>query len=279
MNYQHAFHAGNFADLLKHAVLNAALASLRRRSKALTVIDTHAGDALYDLGAVPAGKTGEAADGVLRLMGSASAPPAFAALIAAVRGVNRNGEARFYPGSPLQIVQSARADDRLIACELEPKAAASLSAALGGRRGVEVAVGDGWEMAARRCPPPPADALVLIDPPYEAAGDGAAAVRATSALLARNRQACVAVWAPLKDLATWDALLGDFEDATGAAPMMVAEVRLRGLTDPTRMNGCAMVVVNPPDGVTEAASEAAQWIAREIGEPSATARVWSPDRG
>lgn len=273
MNYDHAFHAGNFADLLKHAVLTEALETLLAGPGPLTIIDTHAGAGLYDIGGGPAARTGEAANGVQKLMASTRPPPALAALIAAVRAVNRGPDIRSYPGSPRLVADALRPGDRLIACELRPEAAASLAAGLAARKGVEVVAGDGWKTAIRRVPPPPARVLALIDPPYESAGDGRAAAAATRAILGRNGSACLAVWAPLKDLATWDALLGDLEDGAGDAPMVVAEVRLRPLTDPTRMNGCAMVVANPPRGIAEAALQAAQWIAVELGETGGLARV------
>jgi 23S rRNA (adenine2030-N6)-methyltransferase len=127
LNYRHAFHAGNFADVMKHAILLELLAALTRESGGLTVIDTHAGAGIHDLRGGEASRTGEAAGGVVKLM-AAEAPPVFDSLKAAVRRANRGDEIRFYPGSPLLIADALRARDRLIACELRPDDYAALKA-------------------------------------------------------------------------------------------------------------------------------------------------------
>ncbi len=273
MNYRHAFHAGNFADLIKHAVLTAAMRTLTSAPGPLTVLDTHAGAGLYDLEGGPASRTGEATQGVLKLVTEASPPPVFDALRAAIERVNSGGKARFYPGSPLLVAGFLRPGDRLIACELRADDAASLRGALVGRPGPEVVAGDGWKIAHRRCPPPQARALVLIDPPYESAADLLAAAAAMRGVIRRNTSATVVVWAPIKDLTGYDALLSGLEDAAGAAPLLAIESRLRSLSDPTRLNGCALIVANPTDGLAETALEAARWIIGAFGEDGGEARV------
>ena len=287
MNYRHAFHAGNFADLAKHAVLTGLLRALTARPAPLTVIDTHAGAGLYDLAAEASRRTGEGEAGVARLMADAAAPAAFNDLEAAVRRVNPQGEgaaggkARWYPGSPLLIAAALRPRDQLIACELRPDDAAALKRALPRELGALVHRGDGWDHAAKAAPAAPAALLVLIDPPFEAGDDYAQAVRLTKRLLQVNRGAVVAIWTPLKDLATFDAFLGELEDASRGAPILVAEVRLRPLTDPMRLNGCAMLVVNPPPTLDDHARAAVEWIARTLGEPGALGRVTlvAPEEG
>ncbi len=286
MNYRHAFHAGNFADLLKHAVLTEILASLTADPKPLTMIDTHAGAGVYDLTGEMARKTGEAASGVAVLMADDTAPPAFASLKSAIRRANSADTPRFYPGSPMLIAGTLRPRDAYIACEIRDDDYKALEAALPRNPAIEVVKADGWAMAAARTPRPPARVLVLIDPPFERADDYARIIQTVRTVLdyARiiqtvrtvlraNPAAILAIWLPIKDLATLDACLGDLEDATGRANLTVAQVRLRPLSDPMRMNGCAMAVINPTDGLRGRAKAVAEWIVASFGEAGARATI------
>jgi 23S rRNA (adenine2030-N6)-methyltransferase len=273
MNYSHAFHAGGFTDLLKHAVLTQLLRSLATGPTPLVVIDVHAGAGIYDLQADAARRTGEAEAGIGRLMSDGTAPSAFDDLIAEVRRANRGGEVRFYPGSPLLIANRFRPGDGLIACELRADDFAALKSVLGRHAGARALNEDGWRAAAQRSPPPPARVLVLIDPPFERPDDRHSIESAVKAVLRRNPKAVIAIWAPIKDLTGLDDLIGAVEDACGRAALLTAQVRLRPLTDPMRLNGCAMLVINPPAGVEAAAAAAAEWIAVSVGEPGATGRA------
>jgi 23S rRNA (adenine2030-N6)-methyltransferase len=279
MNYRHAFHAGNFADLAKHAILTGLLRELTAGAAPLTVLDTHAGAGLYDLADAASRRTGEGDAGVARLMADAGSPPAFDDLKAAVRRVNGPGERRYYPGSPVLIAAALRARDRYIACELRPDEAAALKRALPRQLGAVIHTGDGWTHAANVAPTAPARLLALIDPPFERGDDYVQAVGLTQRLLSANRGAVIAIWTPLKDLATFDAFLGGLEDASASAPILVAEVRLRPLDDPMRLNGCALVVLNPPPGLEDHALVVADWIARTLGEQGALGRVSRLGRG
>jgi 23S rRNA (adenine2030-N6)-methyltransferase len=267
VNYRHAFHAGNFADLFKHALLLAAMAELQASKSPLTVIDTHAGAGVYDLAGEAARRTGEGA-AAARLMDDADAPAAFAPLKAMVARLNGGRPGTLYPGSPWLIAKALRRQDLGIACELRADDAAALQAALAGSGGLETRLGDGWRLAAASAPAAPARLLVLVDPPFEASDDGAQAARLTGRLLARNGGATVAVWAPIKDLAGFDALCVEIEDAAGGRPVLIAQARLRRPDDPLRLNGCAMIVANPTPGLAATAREAAGWIAARLGEES-----------
>ena len=253
MNYRHAFHAGNFADLIKHAVLTHLLRDLVAGPAPLTVIDTHAGAGLYDLAGGPSRRTGEGEAGIARLMANGSAPASFGLLRASVRRCNAAGGHRYYPGSP---------DD-----------ASALKQVLPRELGAVVHRGDGWAHAAKVAPAAPARLLVLIDPPFERGDDYAQAAALTATLLRVNRAAVIALWLPIKDLATYDAFLGEIEDAAAPRPILAAEVRLRPLTAPLRLNGCAMLVVNPPTGLEGEARAAADWIAANLGEAGAVGRI------
>ncbi len=271
MNYRHIFHAGNFADLVKHAILGAVLARLMADWTPLDVIDTHAGAGLYDLGADEALTSGEAKAGVDRLMADAAAPAVFGALTKVIKKLNQESHLRRYPGSPFLIADVLRKGDALTACELRADDFATLRRVLG-RPGVEVLQEDGYKIAAERARPG-RRTLVLIDPPFERADETAAILACVRALLRRNPVATIVIWLPLKDLETFDGFLRGLE-AMSPPPTLVAEARLRPLHDPTRMNGCALVIINDPPGTEQMAELACRWVAETLGEPGGLGRVW-----
>ena len=173
MNYRHAFHAGNFADVHKHSVLARILVHLRRKPAAFRVIDTHAGAGRYDLLAAEPSRSGEWHGGIERIWEGRPqhGPGAFLApYLAAVAALNPDGRLRVYPGSPLIVKYLLRPQDRLIACELEPRSAAALAAALRGDARAKAVAIDGWTALGAYVPPKERRGLVLIDPPFEDAG-------------------------------------------------------------------------------------------------------------
>lgn len=268
MNYRHSFHAGNFADLVKHAGLLQLLPLLPRP---LSVIDTHAGRGLYDLGGVDAQRSGEAEAGIKKLMEAKDLPPAFKPLREAVSRLNRSGATRAYPGSPLLIADSLKPGDSYLACELRPEEHSALASAVKGRGGVKTACADGFDTAVDKIAH--GSALVLIDPPFEKGDDYRRIAETLHAVAKKNPKAVVMVWLPLKDLETFDAFLRDAEDA-GAGPLLVVEARMRPLTNPMKMNGCALVVANAPPALEAPLKEIAAWTVGALGE-GGEARVWT----
>jgi 23S rRNA (adenine2030-N6)-methyltransferase len=271
MNYRHAFHAGNFADVVKHAALTQCLDLMTRRAGHLTVIDTHAGAGLYDLRGGEAARSGEAERGIARLMSDADAPEALDILSAAVSRINGGGALDYYPGSPLLALAALRPGDRLVCCELASAEHARLAELLDGDALALEA--DGFDAGVASLPRE-GQALLHIDPPYERGDDYVRAAQAAAAAIARNPGAVVMIWLPLKDLETFDAFLRRLEAAV-SAPVTVAEARLRPLDDPSRMNGCALAVLNPPDGLPLALAEICRWVAQSLGDAGADARVWN----
>lgn len=271
MNYSHAFHAGNFADLVKHAALLAALGRLQLRARPLQVIDTHGGRGVYDLAAPEARRSAEAERGVARLMEAVDAPGPVRSLRQAVQDFNGGGGAQLYPGSPRLVADRLRPDDRLTVFELNPREAAVLSSALKGRAGVDVREADGFE-AAPGLAPGEGERLILIDPPFERGDDYARSAEALNRILARRADATVMIWLPLKDLETFDAFL---REVGNDAELLVAEVRLRPLRDPLRMNGCALVIANAPMGLEADLQVICDWTVSVLGEGGAS-RVWRP---
>lgn len=268
MNYRHSFHAGNFADLVKHAGLLQLMPLLPRP---LSVIDTHAGRGLYDLGGADAQRSGEAEAGIKKLMEASDLPPAFKPLRDAVARLNKGGAARFYPGSPLLIADSLKAGDSYIACELRPEEHSALAEAVKGKVGVKTACTDGFEAAAGKVAS--GSTLILIDPPFEKGDDYRRIAETLRSVARKNPSAVVMVWLPLKDLETFDAFLRDAEDAE-AGPLLVVEARMRPLTNPMKMNGCALVLANAPASVEPTLNEIAAWTVGALGE-GGEARVWT----
>ena len=156
---------------------------------------------------------------------------------------------------------------------MRPDDHAALKSVLPRELGALAHLGDGWVHAARVAPAAPAALLVLIDPPFERGDDYAQALDLLRQIRRLNGGAAVAIWVPIKDLATFDAFLGDVEDAAAGTAVLAAEVRLRPLSDPMRLNGCAMVVVNPPTGLETFATPVVDWLAATLGETGAVGRV------
>ena len=248
MNYRHAFHAGNFADVFKHAVLCRILHYLREKPAAFRVIDSHAGAGLYDLSAAEATRGGEWHEGIARLLAAELAAP-LAALLApyleVVAALNERGQLKLYPGSPALARAWLRPQDRLIACEIEPKAAVALRQNLRGDTRIKTLEIDGWTALGAYVPPKERRGLVLVDPPFEQDGDFH---RLSHGLAAAHRKwatGIYALWYPIKDRGEPDALAKRLR-RLGMAKMLRAELIVAPLTDPARLNGCGLILVNPP---------------------------------
>jgi 23S rRNA (adenine2030-N6)-methyltransferase len=263
VNYRHSFHAGNFADLFKHAALLRALELMQAHRAPLLVVDTHAGAGRYRL-EPQALATGEAS-ALRRLLEDAATPAVFGRLKLA--SAPQPGGALLYPGSPLLAAARLRADDRLIACELRPDDGALLQAALRsyGPR-AEARIADGYEALAPALRSWPGPALVLIDPPFERGDDYARTAEVMENALRAKPGAVILVWTPLKDLETFDALVRNVE-ARVPASGFAAQLRLRPPLDPLRFNGCALLGFNPPPGLDAALEDAGAWISKTLGEP------------
>jgi 23S rRNA (adenine2030-N6)-methyltransferase len=247
VNYRHSFHAGNSADVVKHSVLIALVRALQQKQGALTLIDTHAGCGLYDLGGEQAQRTGEAAHGVLRMFADPNA--AFDDYRAIVRAVNVGAEPRLYPGSPQVLAQLVRPQDVLILNEKHPEDADVL-------RGVMRATGaavhqrDAYELWLAMLPTRTGRGVVLVDPPYEQTDERA---RVTATLAAAHRKwahGVTVIWYPLKDRAThqrWKAHLRQLR----IAKFMSVEHWLYDADQPGIYNGSGLFIINPPYAFTQ----------------------------
>jgi len=255
MNYRHAFHAGNFADVLKHAALALMLHRLAAKEASFVYVDTHAGAARYDLGGEPAMRTGEARDGILRLLADRDPHPALRPYLGVVRALNAGGPgvAR-YPGSPWIARKMTRPRDRLLLCELQPDALRDLRRSTAGDRRVEVRHCDGWGVLKSDLPPPERRGLVLIDPPFEARDDYERLARGLRHAHRRFATGVLVGWYPIKTRTAVDGLHGAVVEA-GIRRVLVAELLVRALApegDPAPwLAGCGLVVINPPWALAE----------------------------
>jgi len=237
MNYRHAFHAGNFADCMKHALVARVLRGLSAKPKGFAVLDTHAGAGSYDLSSAEAVRTGEWQRGIARLRGITEGPLADYVALA--------GPAGQYPGSPSLIRALLRPQDRLMCCELHPADAKSLRLLF--RRDPQVAIHarDGWEAIKALTPFAEKRGLVLIDPPFEQPGEFERLTASITLLAHRFRAAVQACWYPIKHRAPVRTFHDDLRDS-GVRDLIAAELWLREPTDPQRLNGCGLVIANPP---------------------------------
>jgi 23S rRNA (adenine2030-N6)-methyltransferase len=253
MNYQHAFHAGNFADVHKHIVLTRVLDYLRQKPAAFRVIDTHAGAARYDLFGPQAARSGEWRDGIGRLFATprSAAPrsdPA-QALIAPyldiVAALNPGGTLRFYPGSPLIIKALLRRQDRLIACELEPSAAASLKTTLHGDARAKALAIDGRMALFANIPPKERRGLIVIDPPYEENVEFERLSETLGQAHRKWRNGLYLLWYPIKARDAPDALARRLRRLS-VPKILRCELTITPPRPDGALAGSGMIVVNPP---------------------------------
>jgi len=249
VNYRHAFHAGNFADVVKHALLVALLRGLLAKDKPFRVLDTHAGIGTYDLSAAEPQRTGEWRDGIARLADSAD--PALADYLGQVRAA---GHPATYPGSPALIRALLRPADRLLLCELHPDDHATLRARFRGDAQTAVHRRNAWEALTALTPFPERRGLVLLDPPFEQEGEFDRLAAGIAGLRHRFRAAIVAAWYPIKHRAPVRAFHAALRDSR-VPDCIACELALREPTDPARLNGCGLLVANAPFGFEARATE------------------------
>ena len=251
MNYRHAYHAGNFADVVKHAVLGRMLAHLGQKPAAFRVIDTHAGSGVYDLAGPEAGKTGEWRDGIGRLLGhnANDLPAETRALLApyldAVTALNPPGELVRYPGSPALVQAMLRRQDRLIACELEPQAAAALAHQLRGDARSKALAIDGWTALSAYVPPKERRGLVLIDPPFEQPDELSRMAKGLETAHRKWPTGGYLLWYPIKDAAEVTSFIRKLS-RLDIGKMLRIELIVATASEDLGLRGSGLIVVNPP---------------------------------
>jgi 23S rRNA (adenine2030-N6)-methyltransferase len=248
MNYRHAFHAGNFADVLKHIIITRILVHLREKATPFRVIDTHAGEGLYDLSGVEASRAGEWRHGIARLIHASLAAEAAALVapyLAAVRACNRADELRYYPGSPVLICHLLRPQDRLIACELEPRAAAALSRHLHGSPAAKAMRMDGWIALNAYVPAKERRGLVIVDPPFEQPDDLTRLANGAAVAHRKWPTGIYLMWYPIKDRDGADRFIRRLR-RTGMEKCLRFELAVEAPRPDGGLSACGMAIVNPP---------------------------------
>ncbi|WGK61153.1 23S rRNA (adenine(2030)-N(6))-methyltransferase RlmJ [Halopseudomonas sp. SMJS2] len=245
MNYRHSFHAGNHADVLKHAILLRMVTLMQRKDAPLCYLDSHAGTALYDLQGEAAERTGEYRDGIGRLWAQDDLPGLLADYRDAVAQHNPDGELRLYPGSPQLVADTLREHDRMILSELHPEDAQTLKAHFAEEPRIAVHQRDGYELAKAFLPVAEKRALWLLDPPFEKGDDLQRCLQAMEQGIQRMRQTVIALWYPIKD----QRLLRDFYRQIGTAQLpkvLRVELNVRPADTSLGLNGSGLMLVNPP---------------------------------
>ncbi|MGD8379536.1 MAG: 23S rRNA (adenine(2030)-N(6))-methyltransferase RlmJ [Gammaproteobacteria bacterium] len=267
MNYQHAFHAGNFADVAKHLAQLLVLDHLGRKPAPWCYLDTHAGAGVYDLGSQSAQRTGEWREGVGRLWNTSPDHPVLARWLGLIGEFNPDGRLACYPGSAALAAALGRPGDRLILCETESVPAAALGC-LHSRAQIAVHRTDGYQAIKAFLPPRENRGLVLIDPPFEAPDEFQRAGAALVEGARRWRNGIFMLWYPLKDTRRADRLHAQLSDS-GLDRLLLAEMRLAGPDGPSGFFGSGLLIRNPPwrlDHDLRSVWEAAlEWLAPEAG--------------
>ncbi len=254
MNYLHHYHAGNFADVWKHALLIPLIRGLQRKEKGFLFLDTHAGRGSYDLESSLQGDTQERRpeypDGIGRLWNAQNLDPVLATYLQTVKQFDRSRgnileTPRFYPGSPRLAQLFLRPQDRLTACELHPAEFVGLEDEFFRQKGVMLQLLDGYTAIRASLPPIEKRALVLIDPPFEQQNEFGRILSALGDVYRRLPAATVAVWYPLTDRARSDDFLHEIRIAR-RSPAFTAELWIAGEYSPLKMRGCGLLLINPP---------------------------------
>jgi 23S rRNA (adenine2030-N6)-methyltransferase len=264
VNYRHIYHAGNFADVMKHALLIALIRAMQRKDKPFLLLDTHAGIGRYDVLSAQAEKTGEWRAGIGKILDAP--PPALAEFVALVQRLG------LYPGSPAIAAALLRPQDRLIACELHPEDAVLLRRTMRNTPNMAVHERDGYEAPGAFLPPPEKRALILIDPPFERTDEFATLAKSLAAAWQKFRAGVFVVWYPIKHRAPVRSFFEALK-LTQIRDVIAVEFLRRPDTNPVGLNGCGLLIVNPPFGFESEARPILAACETAFGEPGCAAVV------
>ena len=268
LSYRHLFHAGNSADVFKHALLARLLLALGAKDKPYCYLDTHAGTGRYDLAHEWAWKAREFEGGIGRLWERKDIPAALAPYMDIVRAENPKGRLRYYPGSPLIALKLRRPGDRLVFSELNRADCAELEAVVGRNRNAAVHRMDGYQALKAFLPPSERRGLVLLDSSFDRPGEFARIIKALRHAHERWPTGMYAVWYPLMK----PGVMRDFErdvKKTGMGKILRLELRVRKWEEKAPMPGCGMLVVNPPWKFDADARPLLDWLAGALSQESA----------
>lgn len=266
MNYRHAYHAGNHADVLKHLVLSRLLALLAKKDAPYAYLDSHAGIGLYDLRGDQATRTGEWLEGIQRVWQADDVPALFDDYLGVIRALNPDGQLRYYPGSPEVARELSREQDRLQLNEKHPDDGQLLKANMKYDRRVAVHLGEGWHVPRALLPTAQKRAVLLIDPPFEQADELQRCAQAMKESIARMRQAVVAIWYPIKDQRQLKRFYQDLQ-GTGAPKLLRVELLVHAADNAeVGLNGSGLAIANPPWGLEDELRSVLPWLGQNLGQ-------------
>ncbi|MEP9318677.1 23S rRNA (adenine(2030)-N(6))-methyltransferase RlmJ [Pseudomonas sp. LABIM340] len=272
MNYRHAYHAGNHADVLKHIVLARIFALMARKDTPFAYLDSHSGIGLYDLLGDEASRTGEWESGIGRLYERDDLPELLQDYLGVVSALNPDGGLEFYPGSPELARRLTRPQDRVMLNELHPEDGRLLKANMAGERRISVHQGDGWLLPRAFLPVSEKRGVLLIDPPFEQPDDLERCVTALDEAVGRMRQTVVAIWYPIKDRRQLKRFYQRLENSS-APKMLRVELCVHPADTADRLNGSGLVIVNPPWPLDEELRGLLPWLAETLAQSEGSSQV------
>lgn len=272
MNYRHAYHAGNHADVLKHIVLARIFALMARKDTPFAFLDSHSGIGLYDLLGDEASRTGEWESGIGRLYGRDDLPELLQDYLGVVSALNPDGGLEFYPGSPELGRRLTRPQDRVMLNELHPEDGRLLKANMAGERRIAVHQGDGWLLPRAFLPVPEKRGVLLIDPPFEQPDDLERCVTALDEAIGRMRQTVVAIWYPIKDRRQLKRFYQRLEKSS-APKLLRVELCVHPADTADRLNGSGLVIANPPWPLDEELRGLLPWLAETLAQSEGSSQV------
>lgn len=261
--YRHLFHAGNFADVCKHALLVQLVLALQRKDKPFLYLESHAGIGLYDLSHAWAQKNREFDSGIARVLDRADCPESLIPYLDAVRAENRGRDLRFYPGSPRLVQRLLRANDRMVLAELNRDDCALLQERFDGVRHIHVRNMDGYQALKAFLPPPERRGLILIDSSFDRAREFGRVTEAIVDAHKRFATGVYAVWYPLMEASAVTAFEQSFVTA-GLRKLLKLELAVHAANWSGGLRGSSMLVINPPYRFDSVASPMLHWLWRAL---------------
>lgn len=264
MNYRHVYHAGSATDVVKHIILTALVTSLTRKGTPFCYVDTHAGIGYYDLFSEFANKTKEYTQGIERIIAADNPPPLIKCYLDCVHRINNKltqskfASLRYYPGSPMVARHFIQAQDRMVMCELHRDDYESLREAFAGDKQVAVHHMDGFLSLKAFLPPPERRGLILIDPPYEDPDEFTHIVQSLPVALKRFETGIYAIWYPIKERAHVLRFYRTLKEKINKPTLVVELTTYPDL--PNHLNGCGMVIINPPWQIEITLNETLPWL-------------------
>jgi 23S rRNA (adenine2030-N6)-methyltransferase len=265
LSYRHSFHAGNFADVLKHTVTTSIINYMLKKEKPLCYLDTHSGCGAYSLHSDEALKTNEFNNGIARLWGRTDLPAPVAAYLEQVVQFNGQSKLEFYPGSPSIALQMLRAKDRLFLFELHPNEFTNMRKNFAGNRQIKMANSDGLQGLVANMPPKERRGLILIDPSYEIKTEYKQVVESLIKAYKRFATGTYALWYPVVERRVIDQMEQDLINS-GIKNIQLFELAIRADSSEKGMTSSGMIVINPPWTLYKEMQESLPFLAETLGE-------------